>query len=176
MNDLYTQDKMARNNSDFGGSGVGSGHYTPRDEFKENLSEIKLPLILLAFAVLCFSLLVILTYTEIDLYRNGTAIEANVGSNGSVAYFRAPSGNTYTVNIRWANSRKQNGTVTVYYKNTDYMHAQPITAWWIYLIAYTFFGSLIVLIIFWIYKLFHKTNHSLQSGSVPYGYRSKFDE
>lgn len=176
MNNLYTQDKLARNNDDFGGSGVGSGHYTPQEEFKEKLEETKLPLILLAFSVLCLCILIYLSYSEYDLYHNGKSVEATVNSDGKTGTYYDESGISHVVDISWAGGKNNNGTVTIYYKNFDYVHAQPITAWWIYLIAYLFFWGIFVLIVFWIYKLLHKTKHSEKSGSIPAGYRSKFDE
>ena len=176
MNDLYTQDKLARNDSDFGGSGVGAGHYTPQEEFREKLSEVKLPVILMVFAGVCFCILLFLTIQEVNLYSHGNKAEAHISAGGETATFTAPSGSSYPVSIGWANTSNSDGTITVYYMGDNYISAQPITAWCVYLIAYLFFGGIVGLLIFWMYKILHKTKHAEKAGIQADGYRSKFDE
>ena len=176
MNELYTQDRMERNNTDYDGSGIGSGHYTPHEEQKEKIGNVMLPFGLLLLAGLCFGILVFLTVRDVDYYMNETVVEGSVISSGKVAYFIGEDGKSHTILIDYLYTKNENGKINVYYKGTDYNNALTITPWWFYMIGYLFFGGAVGLIIFWIYRIMRRSKHSVNFIAESDGYRSKFDE
>lgn len=170
VNDVYRSDKASRNNDDFGGSGLGSGRYDETEDRKERIREIKLPIILSAFFVLCLAILIYLSISDLVYYTNGSTITGTANSNANYASFTAPDGHNYTVAAPWS-GLTSNQEVTIYYMNDQYTQAHIMTkaSWWIAM--YSFFIVVFAFMIMWIYRTLHRTRHAKVTEPI----RNQFD-
>lgn len=134
MNDLYTRDRMERNQVDFEGCGIGSGRYDKREERSEKLKEIMLPIAILVFLLFAWAALIFESYPHIYYRVFGEKAEGVVVSDTPNTYqvswvapdgvsrgFRTPRG-----------IRVINGKTDVYYIKGDYETGSaifPIEYW-----------------------------------------------
>lgn len=160
MNDLYTRDRMERNNADYEGSGVGSGRYDPVEENKAKISDAKLPLVILLFMAVGLAGIIYMNINEVRHIVRGTGVEIEYNSSSSSsATWEAPDGNIYSYDCSWA--RVKDGKVTMYYTGTDYRNGVVVSSLQSWFMFYGFFIIVIAAIIFWIYKIFHKKKHAV---------------
>ena len=159
MNDLYTRDRMNRNNADVEGSGIGSGRYDSREEQKAKISDAKLPVVILFFMAIGLAGIIYMHVNELKHIINGTPVTLDYVSGQRSATWKAPDGNTYGYECDWA--RVKDGKVTIYYLGTDYRNAVVVSSIQSWLMFYGFFVAVIGAIIFWIYKIFHKKKHAV---------------
>lgn len=168
MNDIYTQDKMARNNSDYDGSGVGTGHYTEKEELRARWEDAKLPLVLLAFAMLIWAIILWLTVTELDLFINGEKEIVQIQSGEQYVIGETPDGNKFSIDVSSVSNKAEQ--VTIYYKADDYYTAKimsPVTQWLMY---YGFAISITLGLLVWLKKTLYPKKHAVADAPRSHKY------
>lgn len=158
-NDVYMQDKMARNNVDFEGSGIGAGRYDEKYDRAERRKAARLPFVLLVFISICLAMNVYMSASELYYYINGQTAVGVYTAKKDQATWTAPDGSKKYVSTVWAS--QEGDTITVYYFADQYGRAKVMSGWKTWTGFYGFFGALLALDIFWLYRIFHRTNHSV---------------
>lgn len=169
MNEVFMRDRMARDNTDFDGSGVGNAQaLSPEELRRHKFDEIKLPLLILAGMIGIFILTVWLHSGELAVRFRGTAVTVPYKQGDETVRFPAPDGNIYYINVSWAGCKEE--VITLYYTGENYRDAIAMTEWWLFAASYIL--SLIVggLMVRHIYKVYHNSRHATQSkGSGKFG-------
>ena len=160
LNELFIRDRVERNMVDFEGSGVGSGYYDEKEDKKFRMKEIRMPLCFLVVAIAYLSVIVYMSAYEYNLYKTGTKIEAEYSQKLGYATIRVDNKKVSEVSVDGLWGKPKGDTIDVYVKDGDYATAQVLTSPIQWAIFYGFFGGLVALIIFWIYKILHKTHHA----------------
>lgn len=162
MNEVFMKDRMARDNADYEGSGVGSTKALSEEEIRKNkFDDIKLPLLLLLGMVLVFLLTLWLHSGELIVRFSGTAVTVPYRQGDSTVRFPAPDGRVYIIDVSWSRCKKD--VITLYYTGEDYRGAIAMTVWWLF--AASYFVCLLVggLMVWNIYKVYHNSGHATQS-------------
>lgn len=158
-NNLYVQDRMERNGSDFEGSGACDGRYDARYEKAERRKAARLPLLFLLGILFCLALNIYMSGEELYYYLNGNVAVAEYTDNKEYASWITPNGTKNFVSTAWA--AQKGDTVRVYYLGEDYSGARAMSGALVWAGFYGFFGLLLALDIYWLYRIFHKTHHSV---------------
>lgn len=166
MNEVFTQDRMARNSVDFDGSGVGNGYYSAKEEQRLKWENLKLPIVLAGFCILFWVALISITLPEIDMVQNGIKVTAHRNNQENVALWKAPDGRTYNVDVSWSGTKSE--YIDVYYKDNNYNRAiAPMH--WKYWIGFYGFGVVITAgIAFWMKKILFKKKHAVPREEKSY--------
>lgn len=162
MNEVFMRDRMARDNADYEGSGVGSTKVLSEEEIRKNkFDDIKLPLLLLAGMTLVLMLTIRLHSEELIVRFTGTAVTVPYKKGDTTARFTAPDGNLYVVDVSWAGCKKD--VITLYYTGENYRKAIAMTVWWLFPASY--FVCLLIggIMVRYIYKVYHNSGHATQS-------------
>lgn len=172
-NELFTRDRMERDNADFDGSGKGNGFYDENRDFRQRLFDAKLPLILTVIMICLFLLTVYLHVKDLMLYVNGNAVTVDLTDPqnyvGRDAVLADSKGVKHYIKLTEKEAAK--GQVTLYYYGDDVIHAQTKDAGLFYFFMYAVWGILAAVCAIWTYKVVHVTNYS--QGAVSSG---KFDD
>lgn len=157
-NDVYMQDKMSRNSMDFEGSGIGDGRFDEKSDRAERRKAARLPFVFLIFIVICLAMNVYMSACELYYYINGHTAVGQYTANKDQATWTAPDGSKKYVSTAWAS--QAGDTINVYYIGDQYGSAKVMSGWKTWGGFYGFFGGLLALDIFWLYRIFHRTKHS----------------
>lgn len=158
-NEIFMQDRMERNGDDYYGSGNGSGRYDAGSERSEQLKDLILPVVLLAFIALYWVVVFNLAYT--DLYHRFNSIKYVVDFRDydPRVTLDLPDGREAEVHI--SSSFRGDDTVTIYYnEKDDVIYIRPKTNNWE---IYAAFGAVITLgLLYWIKTILFRKKHAVE--------------
>lgn len=161
MNEVFLKDRMARDNADYEGFGVGSARKLSKKEIRKlKFDEIRLPLLILGFMIGVFLLTLHLHLEELIVYFKGTAVTVPYNPGDDTTRFDAPNGNRYIINVSKAGCKKEE--ITLYYMEEDYQGAIVMTMWWLFPICYLLSIGVGGAMAWYIYKVFHNSGHATQ--------------
>ncbi len=148
-NSLFLSDRQNRNAYDFEGSGVGNGRYDKNKEFRENIKNSILPIVLLIVTILftVFFIKYASHYVYVINHYTKAVIEKDIYGGFE---FRTPDGKAYKVA----------GDSDVYYSQDDYEKFEKVPKMYLWVLGIVIIITAYVLIIRSLYKTFHKTHHS----------------
>ncbi|MCI6020620.1 MAG: hypothetical protein PUD90_03895 [Clostridia bacterium] len=168
-NDVFWQDRAARDNSDYNGSGIGGSFYDESAERRQRFSSIKAYII---FIAICLFLIFITSYVlagDIRL-KSGNSVEVPYDRANSVAYVYDSNNKSYAVQID-ALAQLNGDTVVLYYTGDNIASARPVTVVWFYVVMYMAWIAILAFLVFAAWKKFHGSHHAVEHTG-----KSRFDD
>lgn len=113
------------------------------DDRKEKSYQNRIWYVLLGVASLCLVILLGNHVKELKLLFGGQFIQAEYyeSSSRTVANYRSEDGKQYTWDLTGFQTKVENGTVRLYYEERI-GDAIALTAWWLWVFYYGFFGGM----------------------------------
>ena len=168
-NDVFWQDRVARDNSDYNGSGSNAGFYDERAERRQRFSAIKAYILFIAICLLLIFITSCVLAGDIRL-KSGNSVEVPYDRANSVAYVYDSNNKSYAVEID-ALSQLNGDTVVLYYTGDNIASARPVTVVWFYVVMYIAWIAILAFLIFAAWKTFHGSHHA-----VAHTVKSRFDD
>ncbi|MBQ4282685.1 MAG: hypothetical protein IJB96_02020 [Lachnospira sp.] len=167
MNDLYTQDRMARNSSDYEGCGIGEGRYSAAAERAEKIKDMQLPIVLMLVAIVYMVALVFWTVDEAGKISGCDKYVVDAHKDKNSVTLELPDRTYKKVTIN--NSDIVNGKVTVYYNPETKKEYVPyhMSVW---VGTYAFGLLMIFLLLLWMKKILFKKKHAVER-KVEHSYK-----
>ena len=168
-NDVFWQDRAARDNSDYNGSGSNAGFYDERVERRQRFSSIKAYILFIAICLFLIFITSCVLAGDIKL-RRGNSVEVPYDRINGVAYVYDSDNKIYTVGID-ALSQLKGDNVVLYYTGDNIASAKPVTVVWFYVVMYMAWIAILIFLIFAAWKKFHGSHHAVEHTG-----KSRFDD
>lgn len=171
MNELYRRDKLARNDVDFEGCGVGDGHYSAYAERKEKFNDMKLPIIIVCVMLAYWYAVIYITVGEINLVKNSEKFVLELDYMDLSKTCTSADGEEFQAFPK--EEEREKGEMVFYYVKGEKIHRPESVITWV---TYYGFGIIVtVCLAIWIYKIMFPKKHAIQENKEKHSYKSYND-
>lgn len=168
-NDIFLNDRMARDAEDYDGSGGHTSAVSEQEERKLRFRAVRVYVIFILFTVILIGITTYQMAADLRMKHKANRIECVYTEGYYSAEGRDESGNTISFKFDEF-AERSNGIITMYYYD-NIRDARPMTSIWFYVIMYIVWLLFLTGFAALLWKRCHKSRHS-----VEYAGKSRFDD
>lgn len=168
-NDIFINDRMARDAEDYDGSGGQTSAVSEQEERKRRFRAVRVYVVFLSITVILIGITTYQLAADLRMKNKANRIECVYTEGSYSAEGRDENGELISFKFDEFAARS-NGIITMYYYD-DIRDARPMTSGWFYVIMYIAWLLFLTGFAALLWKRCHKTRHS-----VEYTGKSRFDD
>lgn len=168
-NDLFIQDRMARDSVDYEGSGRGGNFFDEKEERRRKFISIRAYIVFICICMVLIGITTFLLAADIKLMTTAHSVVGEYQEGSLQAYVTDEKNMQHMIMFDSLAARK-NGRITLYYYD-DVSSAMAVTSIWFYVIMYITWGVFSAVLIMLAWRTWHKSHHAVERTG-----KSRFDD